>query len=769
MLKFSACRAHRDDKKYYKGFHQEREEMANMGHYLRKYALSSYLYGNGYTETEPAEYCEGHKAWKSVVGAGNVLLFDFDSKVVPVTFEMLVDKFRGVSSYIAPSKSWSKELEKYHVVVELSEALPVDKHQFTRIYRAAAQHFGVAGLYDPAMESATQNMAPHGLNDALEMYIEGAPLEVAAILDGFVPVESGRSDKQLVGEVPFDAVFTLSQSRQQVSVDELVSIVRTRGKQRVYCLDGVEHGGGGGIDSAFVAEQSDGSLLYCCEGGSCKHTRYIAVNPFQQLAEVTEVTEVTETLADIINAHAGVNFVYTLDKPKEWQVEAAVNYGLNYRREELDVCRVEGKIRRYTGVYWEEIFGDKAQMYEYVKNAIQEAGFFTLSYKNAFLNSGFNYFKNLIPAKELEKHGNYLNMNNCVLEVSGSGIRALPHSPDYLFTSVLPYDYDPEATAPVWDMVVDRVMCGDKDTKEALQQALGYLLLREFNLEKMVCFVGEGENGKSTIFKVLKKLVGRSGYSAQPIKTLLNNGSEGGYARSQLAGKLVNITNELTPSTLQADAFKDLISGEDIIARNIYEAPFVLATVPKQIVAMNTTDSLIKEKTHGFMRRLLLIPFNYRLKEEHKDAKLEEKLDAELSGILNWILKGAEAVMANNGIKESLAMRRLFENVKRDANPTQQFAEECLEVYTEADMDYDSEVLSGSQIYEHYLTFVEVNHYQKIGRNKFLAELEGVGVPRVDTTRNKEGRPARKIKGFLCSLRTAQGSSSRVKAGFTPL
>lgn len=760
MLKFSASRGEKGNKQFYKNFFEESEEMENMGHYLRKYAISSYLYGSGETETDPPEKCEGHKAWRSVVGQGNILLFDFDSKVVPVTFEMIANKLRGVSSYIAPSRSWSETLEKYHVVVELSEDVPKTREAFKTLYRAAAQRLGFEGLYDATMESATQQMSPHGLKEALELHIKGSPLDVVDVLAKFEAIEGQASGKTYGGAVDSDAMFTLSRTGETIGVTEMMARVDAHGKQRVHCLAGLDHDGRS--DTAFV-NASEGGYIYACSGGRCQHTLSLEVNPFvPQLSDMV-IEKKTETLRDIIMAHPRASSVYSKEKPEVGDYEAALNYGLGVVREREGVSEVEGTLRVFNGVYWEQVFKHKSELYQYIQDSTIEAGFFNRAYSNNALNSAFAVYKNLVPVREHGDIGNYLNLSNCVLEISKGGIQQHPHDSDYLFTYKLPYDYDPKAKAPVWEMIVDRVMCSDKDTKEAFQQALGYLLLREFNLEKMVCFVGEGENGKSTILRVLKKLVSRAGYSAQPIKTLVRSGNDAEYAKAQLAGKLINFTNELTPSSLEADAFKDLISGEDITARNIYASPFILATVPKQVVAMNTTDMLIKERTHGFMRRLLLIPFNYTLKDEHKDKRLDEKLDAEMSGILNWVLAGARAVMASGKIKESLAMRRMFDDVKRDANPAQQFVEEQLEVTQE--IEYDSEVKTGVELYEKYRQFCEENRYLALGRNKFLKELRRLGVQKIDTSRSMEGRPARRLKGFLCSWVQEEG----VKVGFTQL
>jgi putative DNA primase/helicase len=50
---------------------------------------------------------------------------------------------------------------------------------------------------------------------------------------------------------------------------------------------------------------------------------------------------------------------------------------------------------------------------------------------------------------------------------------------------------------------------------------------------------------------------------------------------------------------------------------------------------------VIKGTDYGIWRRIKLIPFTTRIPEERQDKELEEKLRAEASGILNWLLEGA--------------------------------------------------------------------------------------------------------------------------------
>ena len=49
---------------------------------------------------------------------------------------------------------------------------------------------------------------------------------------------------------------------------------------------------------------------------------------------------------------------------------------------------------------------------------------------------------------------------------------------------------------------------------------------------------------------------------------------------------------------------------------------------------------VIKGKDHGIWRRIKLIPFTTRITDDKRDPYLEQKLLAEKSGILNWLIEG---------------------------------------------------------------------------------------------------------------------------------
>jgi len=455
------------------------------------------------------------------------------------------------------------------------------------------------------------------------------------------------------------------------------------------------------------------------------------------------------------SAHAGAFAPRANDGKKEM----AVGYGGKSVLDAADVRRFDGYIRVWDSKMWKVLFEDEDAVYRFSQELYKAVGFDELAYSNSRVSATT---KLLVRSCRVPVvlggggGGDMINLNNGMVRIEARGVQLLAHDKEALFTTCLPFNFDPAASCPTWDLIVKRVMMMDSDLIVSLQDALGYLFLRTTNFEKMIGFVGEGENGKSTVQTVLKMLLGAQGYSAQPLHKLTQPGSIGEYSRASLEGRWVNFTNELSPKDLASEEFKNLISGEDIAAREPYGKPFTIRNAPKQLAAMNTTDKLIKENTHGFQRRLHMIPFNYRIQSADKDPQLWQKLGSELPGIFNWVMAGAVRVLNNRKLTEAQVILDLKADVLRDANSVQQFLEEQCHTYVPHWSTLDSaekqrQVIKVNELYLGYKEFTAANGYFAYGRNRFAKEVEKLGVTKVRENLRVQGTVLR-LSGFRLGM-----------------
>jgi len=112
--------------------------------------------------------------------------------------------------------------------------------------------------------------------------------------------------------------------------------------------------------------------------------------------------------------------------------------------------------------------------------------------------------------------------------------------------------------------------------------------------------------------------------------------------------RFVTTTEAEQGRRLSEPLIKKITGNDQMTARFLYGEFFNFTPTFKIFMATNHKP-VIKGTDHGIWRRIKLIPFTTRIPEEKQDKMLEEKLKAEASGILNWLLEGA-ARWQNEGL-----------------------------------------------------------------------------------------------------------------------
>ena len=748
MRRFSSAPGVPGEKKYYKNFSpQAVETMAAVEKLSRNAALSSFTYKMG--ETAGGEVCWGHRAGESIDTAGNILLLDFDNK--GINFADLVERFSGLAAFVSPSQNWEPGVEKFHAAVALDTAVPTDKDKFRELHHAVVQWLDVAQFSDPVMAVRVQQLSPSMRSDGPCWVGEGAELRVADVLAAYLPPEQSHAGAGggVSGVVPVEAVFTVSSTRERLSVAQALVRVAREGKVRVHCLAGLKHDGRD--DTAFLST-AGAEVFYHCSGGRCEGSYVLPGEQFtEEEEEPVEPDHPIKTLAEgLARARSMIeNNPDHCEAKRAGEREAAVVWVSNHIFKLLGVRMLMGTPHLFNGVFWEPLFTDKNAAHRHARLLLVAVGTPTTITK---IDQFAGYFLKIAREKEDVLTVDALNVENGVY-VFGKGL--VPHNARFGFTYVLPYRFDNTARCPIWESCVSNYMLGDPKLLAALQEALGYLILPRFRLEKLVCFVGTGANGKSTVSKILPLLLGEQNVGNARLHTLTKQTGEGSYERASIAGKLVNITEELDPKTMEAAQLKEVISGSAIAARLPYGDPFTITNFPKQLASTNSTSQLIKEQTHGLFRRLHLIPFDYTIPSDEYDTALIEKLSDELPGILNWFLLGADRVIANKMLATAEPMAVLTDRVLLESSSARQFAESRLDTIEQEDDWTGAElfraVTNTGEIYAGYRRFCEDQGVYPLGQLKFANELVNLNYTRVNKTVKVDGT-ARKASGFLVKL-----------------
>lgn len=385
------------------------------------------------------------------------------------------------------------------------------------------------------------------------------------------------------------------------------------------------------------------------------------------------------------------------------------------------LCKNNDFVYAYNGTFWAEcvreefqrFLGDAAMRMTAPPIDCQYYQFKDHLYKQ-FLAAGY------LAAPVTNKDKVLINLANGTFEVSKDGIKMKNFDPLDFITYQLPFAYDPNAAAPLWQKFLDEVL-PDVERQQVLAEYLGSIFIKNGGsnpkLEKALILYGTGGNGKSVVYEVIRALLGFHNICFYSLQSLTN---ETGYFRAKLANKLLNYASEIN-GKLQTDIFKQLASGEPVDARLPYGQPFTLEQYAKMIFNCNELPKDV-EHTDAFYRRFLIIPFDVTIPEDRQDKQLHNKIiKNELSGVFNWILEGLNRVLHQHGFSKCDAAKRALEEYKLESNSIRQF---LAEGGYEARPD---EYTSLADLYASYKNFCWLDGMPAFKKVNFSKQLIGLG------------------------------------------
>lgn len=285
----------------------------------------------------------------------------------------------------------------------------------------------------------------------------------------------------------------------------------------------------------------------------------------------------------------------------------------------------------------------------------------------------------------------------------------------------LPVFYDLTAKCPRFEKFLEEVFQGTPDLKERCRfilEFLGLSLTANTEYEKAIMLVGSGGNGKSVLIRVLEALVGSRNRSAVQLKQLENR-----FQRAHLDGKIVNIATELSEGGEVPDAeVKAIISGEAITAEHKLKPPFEFFPICKMWFLTNHLPS-VRDLSDGLFRRFSIIDFPNRFDDKPtRDTQLSDKLAAESSGILNYLLIALSAVYERGSLTEPPSARMAVDGWRRDADQVSSFIDD--ECVLEAGACIESK-----DLYQVYVAWAKESGIKKtLGKNGLTKRLRNFGV-----------------------------------------
>jgi len=265
-----------------------------------------------------------------------------------------------------------------------------------------------------------------------------------------------------------------------------------------------------------------------------------------------------------------------------------------------------------------------------------------------------------------------------------------PLSPELFTTSTLPFDYDPKATCPTWEKVVNEWFASDRKSVTLLAQWFGYNLLCTNYLQKMMIFFGPPGSGKSTVTNILTELLGKE--NCVPLEFIDLNYA---FGLEPMVGKrAVILSEDRVTKSVDGSAVLSMIkriTGDNYVnIRQKFKSTFSTKLYTRLTYETNELPRFV-DNAQALQRRINVLYFG-RTFTNNPDVRLFGKLKKEIPGIANWALKGLRYLIKDDKFVQPDSSKRVEYELQLMTSPIAAMADECLE-FTDAtcllDLVYD--------------------------------------------------------------------------------
>ena len=242
--------------------------------------------------------------------------------------------------------------------------------------------------------------------------------------------------------------------------------------------------------------------------------------------------------------------------------------------------------------------------------------------------------------------------------------KLFPFSDKYFFFNKIPIAFKRGEDCPHIKRFFKDVLPNGDD--KIMQELFGYLLYREYKIEKACMFLGNGRNGKGKTNELMKRFIGTDNCTNIPLQDL----DKDQYSMSELFNKLANLSADISKTALKETGNFKALTGRDLIgASRKFLTRVNFVNYAKLIFSANELPQT-KDITDAFFLRWIILNFPYQfvsqkeydLLEDSKkenvkiaDPEIIEKIatDSEMSGLFNHAIVGLKKLLENGDFSYS--------------------------------------------------------------------------------------------------------------------
>lgn len=321
-----------------------------------------------------------------------------------------------------------------------------------------------------------------------------------------------------------------------------------------------------------------------------------------------------------------------------------------------------------------------------------------------------------------------LNFQNGTLELVGD-FNFRNHSMDDMCSYTLKYNYDPHAECEEWERFIDSITAYDTRKSSCLQEFMGYILYPNNEMQRALCCIGGGSNGKSVLLNVMSLVYGKENISNVEMSAFAQD-----FQRIKLMDSMLNISSETRSNVAQAESyFKSVVAGDTCSA--CYKGKDYVEFIPRAKIIMACNEYLKPNDTsNGFLRRLLFVRFPVKFCDDpNPDNELEQPIDRTLeakfskpeylSGIMNWVISGYRQLKSVGEFTKADDTQEIVEEFTALTNPVIDFLAEFV-----MPVQYGTgfKRVTNTEIYERYTAWCINSGHKPSSRRRFIMQVNSL-------------------------------------------
>jgi P4 family phage/plasmid primase-like protien len=291
-------------------------------------------------------------------------------------------------------------------------------------------------------------------------------------------------------------------------------------------------------------------------------------------------------------------------------------------------------------------------------------------------------YKTFLRSNDLYSRDNLRNAINCANKTlwlnPDNTIKVTEHRPEDLLVHQIKVLFDPAAECPSFETMLEQAFAHVRDFDDFIRhwwEVVGYMIQPNKNIPLVCVWVGEGQNGKTTIAQIIQTLIGEDCVFATRIGAFAS--TKDNHATTSLLGRLLMIDDDVQSNTILSEDMLKTYSENKVIEVNPKNKAKFTAIAHVTPLLLCNNRVIIRDRSHGMWRRLDVVPFSTNLAHLAKSDLPQRVRDDEMPGVLNKALGGLRRLRARGGFEFPKTVFEARENFFEQNNSVVRFVKNC--------------------------------------------------------------------------------------------